>query len=80
MPQKIFIIEFQLLQTRPSDIGQLQFHFARRSARFAAFGNILHAAARRLNHLVMSPAALWNIAVAEAHRNVVNKLRDLKAF
>ncbi len=70
LPQKIFIIQPQLLQARPRHVRELEFGFLGRAAGLAALGNVLHAAPRRLRHLVVRAAAPVNVTVAEPHRHV----------
>lgn len=80
LPQKILIIQAQLFKTRPRHVRKLQLRLFRGPARLAALGDVLHPAPRRLNHLVMSPAAFLDIAVAETNRDVVHQLRNLEAL
>ncbi len=54
--------------------------FSRVPLAVAALRDILHPGTRRLRHLVVRAAALFDIAVAEAHRDIVGQLRHLKAF
>ena len=65
---------------RHRQVLQLQLHLLRRAGRLAALGDILHAAARGLHHLVMGPAAAVDVAVAEPHSDVIGQLRHLKAL
>lgn len=80
LPQKILVIEPQLLQTGAGHVGQLEFGLFGGATGLAAFGNVLHPAARRLDHLVVGPAFPVDVAVAKTHGHVINKLGQLKAL
>ena len=80
MTQKVFVIEEQFLKAGPGHAGELEFRFLRRAAGLAAFGYVLHSAARRLDHLVPGTAAKRHIAIAKTHRQIVTKSRQLKCF
>jgi hypothetical protein len=79
LPQIVFIVEAQLFQAGPRHVGQLELGFLRRSRRLTALGDILRPAARRLHHLVAGPALAFDEALAEAHGDVVDQLRQLEA-
>lgn len=75
MAQKVFVVEVNLLQAGTGNAGELELRILRRFTGFAAFGDVLHPAARRLNLLVPSAAARGNIAVATPHRHVKTQPR-----
>lgn len=80
LSQKILIVQPQFFETRPRHIRKLQFGLLGSSAGLAALGDVLHPAPRCLNHLVMGPAATFDVAVAETHRDVIHQLCDLEAL
>jgi hypothetical protein len=80
LPQEIFVVEPQLLQAGPRDVGQLELSFLRSARRLAPLGNVLHSAARRLHHLIASSAPAVDVSLAETYRNVVDQLPQLEAL
>jgi hypothetical protein len=46
----------------------------------AALGDVLHTGSGGLDHLVVRAAAAVDVAVAEPHRDIVDKLGDLEAL
>gem|GEM_PF-6829693 len=80
LAQKVLVVEAQFLQAGPGHAGQLEFRLLRGPTGRASFGDVLHPAARRLNHLVPRPAAGRDIALAKPHRDVVAQPRQLKAL
>jgi hypothetical protein len=80
LPKKILIIQAEFFQARARDVRELELHLFRSSARFASFGNVLHAAPGGLHHLVMGAAARIDVSITKAHRHIVAKLSDLEAL
>jgi len=78
--QVVFVVQLEFFQAGARHVGQLQFHLFRGAAGLAAFGYILHPAARGLHHLIVGTAALFDIPSTKPHRHVVAELRDLKAL
>jgi hypothetical protein len=69
--QKILIVQAQLLQTCPGHAGQLELHLFGGRTGLASFSNILHSAARRLNHLIMGPALFIDVPVTEPYGHII---------
>lgn len=80
LAQIVFVVEAQLFQAGAGHAGQLEFGFLGRSAGRAAFGDVLHTAARGLHHLIPRPAAGRDIPSAKPHRHVIAQPRQLKAL
>jgi hypothetical protein len=80
LAQKIFVIEAQLLQAGPRHVGELELGFFRGAGCLASFGDVLHAGPGRLDHLVASSAARFDVPVAETHRKVENQLGHLETL
>jgi hypothetical protein len=80
MSQEVLIIQPQLFEAGPRHVGQLEFHLFGGAAGLAALGDILDAAARRLDHLVVGPAAPIDVAITETDRHVIAELGHLKAL
>ncbi len=76
--QKILVIQFQLFEAGAGHLRQLQFGLFRGRRSLLPLGNILHAAPRRLYHLILCPAEAVDISVTESHRDVIAQLRHLK--
>lgn len=80
LAQEILVVEAQLLQAGACYIRQLELHLFRGAAGLTTLGDVLDAAARGLNHLIVGAAAFGDVSVAEPDRYVIDKLRDLKAL
>jgi hypothetical protein len=72
MPQKILIIQAQLLQTPARHIGEFELDLFRCPGILASFGNIARTAAGSLHHLVMRTAARIDIKLAKTDRHIVD--------
>lgn len=79
-PQKILVIEAQLLQARPGHVGQFELGFLGSCRRLAPLGDVLHSAPGRLHHLIAGSAALVEVTVAKPDRHVIDKLRKREAL
>ena len=79
LAEKVLIIEHQLLEAGACDIGELELGLLRRAGGDASFRDVLHAAARGLNHLIMGARPFVDEAIAEDERAVIDQLGGLKA-
>ena len=81
LPQEVLVVQTQFFQTCPGNVCQFQFSLLRRARCLTAFGNVLHAAPRRLHHLLLhAPLCTAHIAVAKAYGHVVSQLRQLETL
>src|SRR5436309_7467087 len=80
LAKKIFIVQTKLFQAGTGYIRQFELSLFGGTCRLAAFSYVLHSTAGRLHHLVVSSAALLNIAVTETHSHVIDQLCHLKAL
>jgi hypothetical protein len=80
LPEEILKIELQFFEAGAGHIGELKFGLFGGVGRLAALGDIPHAAARGLHHLIVSAAAFLDVEVAEPHGHVIGQLRYLKAL
>jgi len=80
LAEEVLVVEAELLEAGTGDVGESELGPFRRAAGLAALGDVLHPAARGLDHLVVRAAALRNIAVAEPHRDIEGELSDLEAL
>jgi len=78
LAEVVFIVQQQLIKTRPGDPDQLELALAGSCCGAAALGDVLAPAASRLHHLVVSARALVHETIAESHCGVVDDLRDLE--
>jgi hypothetical protein len=80
LAQEVLIVQKQFFETCPGHAGQLEFGFSGSAAGFAAFGDILHSAARRLHHLVTGAASERNETVAKPNCHIEAQPRQLKCL
>ena len=80
LAEVVLVVQSQFLEAGAGHIGEFEFGLFRGAAGLAALGDVLHAAARSLHHLVVSAAALVNVAVTKPHRHIVAQLRELKTL
>ena len=79
LSQEVLIVEQQFIETGSCDVHQAQLSLARGRRSPAPFGNVLPAAARGLDHLIVRARTLVDKPVTKRHRSIVNNRRDLKA-
>lgn len=80
LAQEILVVQAQFFKTRPRNICKLEFGLFRRTARLASLCDVLHSAPCGLDHLTMSSTSFLHVSVAEADRDVVHELSNLKAL
>ena len=80
LAEEILVVEAQFLERGAGDVGEFELGLLRGATGLAALGNVLHAAAGGLHHLVVGAAARWDVAVAELGREIVAELRELEAL
>ena len=73
-PEKVLIIQEQFLQTRPGDVGELEFHLRGGDGGLAAFGDVLFSGTGGLHHLVDSAVSAFEELLAEAEGEVIDDL------
>lgn len=78
MPEKVFEVEKQLLETGPGDVYQAQLCLAGGRRRPAAFRNVLPSAAGCLDHLVNGSRVFGYKLFAKPYGPVVDQRRDLE--
>src|SRR5262245_51113594 len=61
LAKKVFVVQTQLLQAGSSYVGQFEFGLLGCARGLAALRDVLHSTARRLHHLVMGTAALFDV-------------------
>lgn len=80
MSEEVLVVEAKFFQAGAGDLGEFELHFFGGGAGLAAFGDVLDATAGGLDHLVVGAAAGADVAVAEAHGDVVDELGELERF
>ncbi len=80
LTEEVFVVEPEFFEAGAGYVGEFEFGFLGGAAGLAAFGDVLHAGTRGLDHLVVGAAALFEVAVAETDGHVVRKLGDLETL
>ena len=80
LAQVVFVVEAEFFEAGAGDVGELELGLFGSAAGLAAFGDVLHAAARGLDHLVVGAAARGDIPLAKPDGDIVAKLRELEAL
>ena len=80
LAQKVLVVQQQFLKAGAGHAREFQFRLLRCTAGRTAFRDVLDPAACRLHHLVVSAAALVDVAIAEPDGYIVAKLGDLEAL
>src|SRR5690625_1060285 len=80
LSQEVFVVEAEFFEAGARHVGQLELHLFGRAARDAALGDVLHAGSCSLHHLVVGAAAQADVSVAEAYREIIDKLRHDEAL
>jgi hypothetical protein len=61
VPEEVLVIQPEFLQAGAGHLGEFELHFFRGGACLAAFGDVLHAAAGGLDHVVVGAAAPFDV-------------------
>ena len=74
LAQEVPVVPQQFFEAGAGHPHELQLHFLGRAAHLAALTDVLVAAPRRLDHLVVSPGARVDEAATKLHRRVIYQL------